>query len=159
MGVLKYKDSTTGQWQDIPALIGPTGSSGVYYGATEPTDSDIDVWINPNGAADPILPEEGTNYIKFPNGTLMCWGNVPDMDGATTAYGNLYYRTFSVNIVFPVAFSSKPFVSIYGGADTWQMQNKSEWDTTHISTIEIVRPNSGTIYLQGAVWFAIGRWK
>ena len=33
---------------------GDTGNSGVYYGTTEPSDSEVNVWINPNGTVESI---------------------------------------------------------------------------------------------------------
>lgn len=61
MDILKVKDSTTGQWSDIPAIIGPPGSegpagpSGVYVGNTEPSDADIRVWIDTDDDASRIV--------------------------------------------------------------------------------------------------------
>ena len=40
--------------------VGPAGSSGVYIGTSEPSDSNINVWINPEGQA--------TNIIGVPDG-------------------------------------------------------------------------------------------
>ena len=46
---------------------GPKGASGVYVGAEEPTDPDIDVWIEPQGVAD--------RFVKTVNGVA------PDENG------------------------------------------------------------------------------
>lgn len=40
--------------QGIQGVKGDTGNSGVYYGTTEPSDSEVNVWINPNGTAESI---------------------------------------------------------------------------------------------------------
>lgn len=61
MDILKVKDATTGQWNSIPAIIGPPGSdgpagpSGVYVGDTEPSDADIRVWIDTDDDASRIV--------------------------------------------------------------------------------------------------------
>ncbi len=40
--------------QGIQGVKGDTGNSGVYYGTTEPSDPEVNVWINPNGMAESI---------------------------------------------------------------------------------------------------------
>ena len=40
--------------QGIQGVKGDTGNSGVYYGTTEPSDPEVNVWINPNGTAESI---------------------------------------------------------------------------------------------------------
>lgn len=37
---------------------GDTGPSGVYYGALEPTDPDVDVWIDPTGTPSDVITEQ-----------------------------------------------------------------------------------------------------
>lgn len=43
---------------------GDTGDSGVYMGEEEPTDPDVNVWIDPNGAASGIVDEQARESIK-----------------------------------------------------------------------------------------------
>lgn len=98
MDILKVKDLTTGQWNSIPAIIGPpgppgpdgpAGPSGVYVGDTEPSDSGVDVWIDTGssgttqnivcsvnrisptsgGNVDLIPAERPTYYIDGTNGS------------------------------------------------------------------------------------------
>lgn len=48
--------------ENIELTPGPKGDSGVYVGASAPTDESVNVWINPNGeAAD--SPTGGSSYI------------------------------------------------------------------------------------------------
>ena len=49
---------------------GDTGSSGVYYGTTAPTDPAINVWVNPNGSAADILKvRSGNSWVSIPSVT------------------------------------------------------------------------------------------
>lgn len=50
---------------------GATGNSGVYLGTTEPTDPDVNVWINPSGTAD--ITANNVSYsssTSYSNGTV-----------------------------------------------------------------------------------------
>lgn len=49
---------------------GDTGSSGVYYGTTAPTDPAVNVWVNPNGSAADILKvRSGSGWESIPSVT------------------------------------------------------------------------------------------
>lgn len=56
--ILKIKDSVSGEWIDVPAIVGPKGepgNSGVYFGETEPTDENVNVWIRETDNSDNAL--------------------------------------------------------------------------------------------------------
>lgn len=66
--ILKVRDSTTGEWIDIPAIVGPKGEpgqSGVYFGKEEPTDENVNVWIRDANNNDNIL-----NFVSYAPQTL-----------------------------------------------------------------------------------------
>ena len=61
--------------QGIQGIKGETGESGVYLGSEEPTDEDINVWINPNGtpeisAENLIFSDNKTLQEKYDDGSL-----------------------------------------------------------------------------------------
>lgn len=45
MAIMQIKDET-GKFVAIPAIQGPAGSSGVHYGADEPSDTNINLWVD-----------------------------------------------------------------------------------------------------------------
>lgn len=62
MAVMKIKQGD--QWINIPSIMGApgpqgiqgeTGNSGVHVGSTEPTDPDVNVWVNPDGEGATLL--------------------------------------------------------------------------------------------------------
>ena len=121
MSALKFKNNQN-EWQSIPMIrgrkgekgdTGETGNSGVYIGTEEPTDDDINVWIDTDGQPDTI----GLKYVKddeSDNGGVIegfVNGNPPNIasgrfshaeGGGTTASGNFSHaegtRTKAENI-------------------------------------------------------------
>lgn len=49
MAIMQIKDSD-GNFIAVPAIQGPAGQSGVYYGTEEPTDPSINLWVDPSGS-------------------------------------------------------------------------------------------------------------
>jgi hypothetical protein len=63
------------EWVVMGGVPGETGNSGVYIGSEEPTDPDVNVWIDPEGEEDsvtasdiPVLDAEN-NYTTTPKNT------------------------------------------------------------------------------------------
>lgn len=155
MEILKLFDHTTNTWKAVPAIKGEQGDSGVYYGTDTPP-AGTKVWIDPSGTADQ-LPEEGTDYIKFPGGTLICWGYYNGGTQSTSGVGYMYRATLAVNQVFPIPFVEIPHVSA-SNKDGYGIMGEIDVTTTAITSISLLRPNSGSIYPR-IYWTAIGRWK
>lgn len=102
-----------------------------------------------------ITNENGT-AVKFPDGTMICYGrkNLPSM--SFTAAGYIYYSP-KQNITFPVAFSAIPSTSISA-----RTSNRA-WVGNVVSGT-----SSCTFYVLNSLntqpapyieWQAIGRWK
>ena len=103
--------------------------------------------------------DSDTNYCKFPDGTLMCWGTFSGGSYATNQEGSLYVAVLSLSITFPVAFSAKPVITFSPSGGGYSIPTSSvEYSTTGITKLCLARPNGGNIY-PGFSWFAIGRWK
>lgn len=49
MAIMQIKDET-GKFVAIPAIQGPAGSSGVHYGNEEPSDPNINLWVDTSEA-------------------------------------------------------------------------------------------------------------
>ena len=101
----------------------------------------------------------GSNYIKFPDGTLICWG-LPYF-----TYGDQVY-TDRKTVTFPVSFAGDPAISVTvylaPASDTYKRfpgVNLVDQNTRNFSFT--VGDNSGAksgSYMY-AYWIAIGRWK
>lgn len=66
--ILQVRDSATGEWIDIPAIVGPQGEpgqSGVYLGKEEPTDENVNIWIRDVNNSDNVL-----NFVSCTSQTL-----------------------------------------------------------------------------------------
>lgn len=109
-----------------------------------------------NGGLNDLMPEYGStangNYIKFSDGTLICWGE----SGIVSVSGN---STGSVNVTFPVSFTGEPvaFANLM-----------SSLPTQRSATVQARTASGMTVYFQNATgasvsvyaqWLAIGRWK
>lgn len=95
MAVMKIKQGD--QWINIPSIMGApgpqgvqgeTGNSGVHVGSTEPTDPDVNVWVNPDGDEwDPVssMQDGSLTEEKIDSETLLALKNdyvTPEMFGA-----------------------------------------------------------------------------
>lgn len=103
-----------------------------------------------------IVPSSGSNYTKMPDGTLMCFGTIPDQTLSAQSYKD-------VVITFAMAFASAPVLTISMHSDSVSPQLGS------ISVTEMSKSTTGaTIRFfndaqnqrqPGANWIAIGKWK
>ena len=82
----------------------------------------------------------GSNYVRFGDGTQMCWGQQDIADTGTT-------------ITFAVAFSSIPAVVNSGTEDIDDV-----FFVRNITTTNFVADKKG-FYSGNNTWIAIGRWK
>lgn len=96
--------------------------------------------------------ENGTNYIKFPNGTLICYGTLQVTD--ESAYTTVKY---------PISFISAPCVLV---TNNFSFSNLIVWSVSYLkvdsfnaymNTPSDFRPGNGLT--ADAEWIAIGRWK
>lgn len=110
--------------------------------------------------------ENGT-YIKFDDGTLVCWGNRTFNNVAcTVAWGSLYESTTEVDLgTYPYAFYSRPRVSVQctsgsGLVTVFLEQIRiSDANPEKIGTVYVCRPQSTPSVNFGVDFIAIGRWK
>ena len=144
-----YVKSVNGQTPDENGNVEveiPEGSSGVYVGSDEPTDPDIQIWINPEEAVpdvnyaksvNGITPDENGNVeIKIPaqsvNAELFNKADLPlDNQSFVTVDGVEYYRyhagptNFTWNNPHPQTGSvtiTARGVSQYGGTGTARLK-------------------------------------
>lgn len=109
----------------------------------------IEVGSNSNG-----------NYLKFNDGTMLCWKKEQVTDQAVNnAYGSLYQGTRTYT--FPVPFISEPvgLCSIFktGTGAGWGTVSATTTTTIQLRGIDVISREIGTYVQVG--YIAIGRWK
>ena len=99
------------------------------------------------------------NYIKYQDGTLICYKSVSNAVAITTAWGSLYEGTLDLGS-WPATFISAPEVSITNRGTPGAMVEsfKTVPTTTSAGEVYLVRPTSATLTFTLSV-IAIGRWK
>lgn len=103
------------------------------------------------GTIQKVTNESGSNangnYIKFPSGVMICWGNRNDLKGGSV----LYHQSF------PVAFISTPTVAISTGAGGGRYPLYVESVT--VNGFDYIRTDSNTGSNSWGRYIAIGFWK
>lgn len=127
------------------------GTSDTLY----PTQNAVKAYV------DGIIAESGTDYIRYKDGTQICWLNVTVSDQAiANAYGSLYQGTR--NWTFPKAFSTAPAVQCshfkWGTSASWGTVSSTGTSTTAATLrgIDIASRAVGTDVYISAI--AIGKW-
>ena len=109
--------------------------------------------------------QDGTNYIKYASGRLVCWGSVFGSDsGFYIPSGSQYADT---TITFPISFVDTNYILQFGGfTGTTAIGNvgvpvRSGWGTTTNCPIRVWRNVNETTWNSTCsfYWLAIGQWK
>lgn len=111
---------------------------------------------------DSDIESEKDSFIKFPDGTLICYGYLEREDVSFSMQtGSMYRAIIDSNITFPIPYVTYPRVVVTSGSDAdYQycdvygvIRNKEG-----ISRIDLLKPvnETGNVLLQ---YIAIGRWK
>ena len=106
--------------------------------------------------------EEGENYIKFRDGTAMCWGT-EIFNKVGNNWENYSMYLFSAELVinknFPFAFKSMPQVfCMFDDFSNNGIIYSVLADNMKLKSIKFVK-NAKTEGLYGINWLAVGRWK
>lgn len=111
-----------------------------------------------SGHEDPYVVASGDGYVRFGDGTQICWGDTP-------AYPIIQPRTVSVvQVNFAVPFNNTYSITadpVYDGGNTWVLHTFSLGRATSYATIGLANGSTtdtvgaGTIYS----YIAIGTWK
>lgn len=107
------------------------------------------------------IVESGSNYIKFYDGTLVCWGSKNVTSNITTAYGNMYRGTSAVSFEnYQKPFVSIPTVIVYvNGANSSLIMNWTESTLNNPGEQMLVLPISKEEQTYVISYIAIGKWK
>jgi hypothetical protein len=135
-------------WSSIKTALSAQFAVGtVSQSGGVPTGAVIESGSNSNG-----------NWVRFADGTQLCWGAGTRTDIALTAYGSLYEGDFSVT--FPVAFSAAPVAILAGcypsGNRAWGGCVTTSTTGALFSAFDVTARSLGTSF--NVSWFASGRW-
>lgn len=117
--------------------------------------------VHPSDTSKQDVNESGSNYIKFADGTLICWfSQYFENVNWSASWGNLYETPVALQLNnWPVAFNSTPavFTQVHTAYGCW-VEKVLQQSGTSAGKVAFVRPYSGSgsvsIYVLG-----IGRWK
>lgn len=113
------------------------------------------------------IEESGNGYIKFKDGTMICWGSKEGSIGVTTRWDAFYYSDNIDFSNFAKSFIATPKVSISANSvsagylylvATSPSTNKQP-STTSAGGFCIIRPSSSGSVGYSVSYIAIGRWK
>ena len=112
-----------------------------------------------DGGLNALLNASGSGYVKFPDGTLICYGAINFPAQTYNAFGAMYSYDFSVDVSFPQPFISTPIVTASNPQATAYIPIRISYTLTGIHTIGVMRQNSGGSLPGIFNYIAIGRWK
>ena len=132
-----------------------TGTTNTY--SCDYINNNIDNLNNKIGT----IVESGSNYIKFQDGTLVCWSSKNVTINITTTYGNMYRGTSAVSFEnYQKPFVSIPTVIVYvNGANSSLIMNWSERTLNNPGEQMLVLPISKEEQTYVISYIAIGKWK
>lgn len=126
------------------AEIGAAATSHTHTLASLGAEAAIVAGVNANGG-----------YLKFADGTMVCYGTTAHTAQITVPYNSMYYDGTQRAATFPVSFYAAPSVSA-GGFDCFVV---STGTTTTAATYWIYRVSANTDFPIKIQWTAWGRWK
>ena len=142
-----------------------TGTGGnAYHTGKKPTLAELGAAATSHthtpaslGAEPAIVSGSNANggYIKFADGTMVCYGTTSHTAQITTPYNSMYYDSTQRAITFPVSFYSQASVSA-GGYDCFVVSTGAG---TTGANYWIYRVSSNTDFPIKIQWTAWGRWK
>ena len=110
------------------------------------------------GLADKVIETLGTNYIKFVDGLMLCWGDITSTNSQNADYYGFCNRTEWIQITFPQTFTNVPIVVESCNISSYIGDVEGTRTTTGFET-RILKVNSDTGLTYTIDYIAIGRWK
>jgi len=99
------------------------------------------------------------SYVKYSDGTMMCFGNITFHVSSWNAWGSIYYYDAVINHDFPSSFYTAPQVNVNNIGGVGAMVYRVSSNATKISQISVSRPNDYQNIDLTLSYIAIGRWK
>lgn len=158
---------TNENWDTI---IGYDGNLYWYTNSTDATPGTKNTILGTHNTKDYVV-EYGTSgnwkYRKWNSGTAECWGSFVHSNSVTCdkAWGVVWETPHIGGAVpnYPITFIDVPHssVDVQGMGSAYMSLERMGQTKSHIGSLFMVRPNTGTVYSAGftITVHAIGRWK
>lgn len=112
-----------------------------------------------------VIVESGSNengeYVRFGDGTQMCWHHVGNWPGSmpATATGSLYRSSADLVWTYPKPFVDEPYADGSSSGYSWVNDaGGANRDNTESYSFRVYRSAAATVNPHIRLW-AIGRWK
>ena len=118
-----------------------------------------------HGLADKVIIETGNNangrYIKFGDGTMICYGSISKTLSIDIAFGSLFRNdNDTLVITYPVSFyETAPALNVFNNGNTTALFANQTTGTVSEARLYALRPTAFTGSVIQLNWCAIGRWK
>lgn len=98
------------------------------------------------------------SWIKYSDGTMICWKKLAGTVNVTTSWGSLYYANVTVGN-FAQTFIEIPTINVVGSNEAFFVACNGTTSTSSMGNVLLVRPStlSNMPYVLNVI--AIGRWK
>lgn len=125
-------------------------------------------WLPVVGTMGSAIIERGSNangeYVKFADGTQVCYRNYSVSMSIEASVGNLFYNSGGIAATYPASFVSLPSILVStADADettrTYFCGLGSGGSVTRTPAIYVLRPVSTPDVTVNIMYLAIGRWK
>lgn len=100
--------------------------------------------------------------LKFPDGTLICYGRrVLGTVAITSQWGGIYASSSLSGFTYPIAFISTPVLTMSTNSSNMNFffMEIGTGTNTETPVIQLLRGNSGSVIGGTINYIAIGRWK
>lgn len=123
----------------LPAVVGTVSQT-----AGAPTGNIVERGSNANG-----------EYVKFADGTMICWGTVVGL--APSAAVGQVFTSDVITATFPVAFASATSMAVSAGASVTTVWCNTNGTSASATSFRIFSPvSNATVY--NVKYVAVGRW-
>ena len=150
-----YVQMETGGILKLSGNLSVTGTAGnVYHTGKKPTPAEI-------GAESATIVGSGASgkYIKFDDGTMICYNRLVVNSLAITAGWGSWFISALLNYTFPATFLDNPVVSVNVESTTGDIAIWAHQATTPTGFNGRFTRGSGATFNSIVSWKAIGRWK
>ena len=111
----------------------------------------------------PTTNNSGSGYCKMPDGTLIQWGVLANLEPRSytgTQRGTIYFYEIPVNVQFPIEFTILPQLMLTKAGGTMAAIGWSAWTANQITEIDLFSGEASITAMNATIhWLAIGRWK
>lgn len=102
--------------------------------------------------------EPGNGYVKFPDGTLICYGRATIEVNLDNNWLNHYYQYFNTELNFSIPFINTPIINVGIKSNLITTINAYIFNNEMLSVLYLVSPQQ--VRETTEFWYiAIGKWK